>query len=351
MHRRLALASIVVFAAACGAVSGNGNGTTCAEPLMTCGDVCTNTDIDDDHCGDCDTVCAAGEACVGGTCTLDCQAGFTNCGGRCVDTDTDRDNCGGCGAAYTCSPGNICNGAGACELSCQIELTDCGGTCTNTNTDRLNCGGCGAAFACPDGYICNGAGACELTCVAGLTGCNGACVDTQTDERNCNFCGNPCAPGELCVAGVCQLPPHACTAMQAEHPGYTTVAMDVALCGNRYTNVNMPSACGPGWHVCRLSEWTARFPPGMPPLGTLTSWGAPQSARCMGGVWEADQPVSAMVWTDAVCDNPYNPWNNGKFLYADDGVTVMQGDGNCCSWDSSFFVTAQPDYYAVYCCN
>jgi hypothetical protein len=61
---------------------------------------------DRQHCGDCATVCADGEVCSTGRCTLSCQQGFTNCNGHCADLQSDRQECAGCGRA--------CNGTDIC---------------------------------------------------------------------------------------------------------------------------------------------------------------------------------------------------------------------------------------------
>lgn len=159
----------------------------------------------------------------------------------------------------------------------------------------------------------------------------------------------------------------ACAVLQAEHPQYTTIARDVALCGGNYTPDTMDEACHTGWHVCTEGEWLARYPIRIPDetsdvigptIGTLTSWGAPQSARCGGDVWQADVPDDTRTWNDTVCHDPedpsvasYNPWNDGKFLYADDGTTILQGNGQCCDWDTAFEATDETSGFAVYCCR
>jgi hypothetical protein len=142
-----------------------------------------------------------------------------------------------------------------------------------------------------------------------------------------------------------------CAVPEAEHPAFTTPARDAALCGNGYTSASIATACDAHFHVCRETEWHARYPEGASPAGTLTTWGAAQADRCAGGVWQADQPVSARTWDGNVCGDPYNPWNNGKFIVADDGTTILEGDGSWGDWDASFSATALTDGLAVYCCK
>lgn len=146
-----------------------------------------------------------------------------------------------------------------------------------------------------------------------------------------------------------------CAFQEAEHPSYTTPARDAALCGNTYTSANIDEACVPEYHVCREAEWHQRYPEGAAPGGTLTTWGASQAARCGGGVWEADRPLTADTWNGSVCpgsgNESYNPWNNGKFILSNDGLTILEGDGSWGDWDTSFSPTAETSGFAVYCCR
>jgi len=198
----------------------------------------------------------------------------------------------------------------------------------------------------------------------------------QSDRCVCNtgFDGD----GKACTAWVDEAR-RACTFLQAEHPGYTTIGRDVALCGGKYVPGDMATACRTGWHVCRKTEWLAKYPlvrpyrtmpsdPDLigPTLGALTSWGVAQSGRCGGGVWEASRPSSADTWGGSVCHDPddvgtdadgadYLPYNDGKFLFDDDGTTVLQGynamgEADCCSWDVSLGAPVSVEGYAVYCC-
>jgi hypothetical protein len=163
------------------------------------------------------------------------------------------------------------------------------------------------------------------------------------DETSCLW-----NPADFVIAGA------ACSVGQAEHPSYTTIAQDVALCGNNYDTADIASACGTGWHVCLLSEWNARYTPGVAPGGTLTSWGALQTERCAGGVWMAGAPLMCgqYIWSDTVCGNSsYNPWNSVKVLLANDGATILAGDGGHGSWDTTFGPASSTDRFAVYCCK
>ncbi len=95
-----------------------------------------------------------------------------------------------------------------------------GSECADLANDPANCGGWGYnGFACPAGQtcergVCSGASPecgigqlgryCNLDAGWTYQCCSGGCTDTNTDGNNCGYCGNACAPGQSCVAGVCQ---------------------------------------------------------------------------------------------------------------------------------------------------
>jgi hypothetical protein len=325
----------------------------CPSSQTKCGDLCVSTKTDNLNCGECGNACAAGSVCNGdGVCALSCQEGLVACGGTCTDPMTSRTHCGaksdctGENAGELCGDGEICDN-GECKASCADKLVACDGTCVDPKTDVLHCGA-GSDCSSEPGVTCSGGehaapacvdGGCRIVCDAGYADCDGVAA-------------NGCETQGICAG--------ACTFRDAEHPSYTTTAQDVALCGNYYDESNIASACAVGWHVCKLSEWKARYPAGQAPGGTLTTWGAPQSERCTGtaGMWEAGRPTNGDTWDEDVCIDPndasvasYNPWNDGKFLFDDDGSTILQGDGECCDWDSDFAPATITSGFAVYCCR
>jgi serine/threonine protein kinase len=119
-----------------------------------CGDQCVNLASDAAHCGACGQVCSSGEACVAGTCGLQCTAGFVDCDGQCVNLANNATHCGVCGRA--CSSGQGCV-TGACRLQCARGLVECGGTCVDVMSDPRHCGSCGSK--CP-GFLGLGEGSC-----------------------------------------------------------------------------------------------------------------------------------------------------------------------------------------------
>ncbi|AKF08205.1 Tryptophan synthase alpha chain [Sandaracinus amylolyticus] len=222
----------------------------CAPGTSMCGDICADTDSSRAHCGECGNACAAGEACLEGSCAIVCPGSQSACDGVCADLDSDRRHCGECGA--TCDAGELCVD-GACAVSCPSGQTLCGTTCVDTQSEPSHCGECGNA--CDAGEVCS-EGTCAATCSSGLTECDDACVDTNDDPSNCGACGNECATeadgaGGACIAGSCRTlcePGYGdCDADLTSATGNgceTAVSTDVTNCG----------ACG---NACDLANATA----------------------------------------------------------------------------------------------
>lgn len=142
----------LVFAIACASGSGDEASTDGSVPLDTfdvdtgpdggpgtdpdgclygytqCDEICIDTDTDENHCGDCDTVCAPDNAsgeCTDGTCGIGaCTTGYGDCNEDALDgCETVLDsapNCGACGE--TCERPNA---VGAC-VSGECVVDDCG---------------------------------------------------------------------------------------------------------------------------------------------------------------------------------------------------------------------------------
>lgn len=199
MHRHPVFASILLaLLTACTAAP-----VECADPQRLCAGACVDVSGDTAHCGACDQACAAGQACLLGSCTSVCPSGQELCGSECKSLSSDRQHCGACGSA--CPDGDVCS-QGQCALSCQAGLTACEGRCVNLQSDRAYCGSCDTY--CSAGRVCS-AGSCQTSCQAGLSNCSGSCVDTRYDPAHCGSCGAACpgyAHGEAyCRSGSCQL--------------------------------------------------------------------------------------------------------------------------------------------------
>jgi len=246
-------------------------------------------------------------------------------------------------------------GLGACGGSSADDAIACSGDVELTSSVE-HCGSCGTrCLDGPDGVATCEQGRCVLACTAGFADCDGqaetGCETPLSSAEHCGACGVTCGSAEACVNGACQLAA-ACAVPEAEHPSATTPGRDGALCGNRYTEENLSSACGVGWSVCTLTQWKERFSPGMRPGGALTSWGSPQSERATGH-WLAGAPGVERPWDcgPSLCDDGYTPYGDGKFLFDDTRSQVLVGDGGCCGWDLEFAPTPATDSFAVYCCK
>ena len=120
---------------------GGACGTACTGGKTVCADgICYDTQNFHDHCGDCNTACAANtEWCNSGHC---CTLDKMYCGGSCVDVQSDKANCGGCG--ITCSGGTpycakgVCTVAPSCANNAQWTPVNCTTTAWVWSSDRVN---------------------------------------------------------------------------------------------------------------------------------------------------------------------------------------------------------------------
>ncbi len=110
-------------------------GFGCPQGMDVCGDgICYDLQNHHDHCGDCNTACAADtEWCTQGHC---CGVGTEYCNGACTDVLTDAKNCGGCGV--TCGQGESCSNGACVKCGGYQALGGCwytsalGASCTTT---------------------------------------------------------------------------------------------------------------------------------------------------------------------------------------------------------------------------
>lgn len=106
-----------------GSTDGGDAGSPCPCDLgeQCCGDICVRPASDPDNCGGCGVVCAEGEVCADGSCSLVCEPPLERCGDRCVDTmGSDPDNCGGCGVS--CDTGICIEGVCSAGLPGHVVL-------------------------------------------------------------------------------------------------------------------------------------------------------------------------------------------------------------------------------------
>ncbi len=218
----------------CGIVCGGGStcaGGVCSCPTvrpLVCGTQCVDPATDIANCGACGRACPAGAngaaACVAGTCSFVCAAGYGDCdmlpANGCESLlRSDPANCGACGR-----PCSFPNATGVCSTGSCV-MTACGPSFANCDGDPTNgcevdvrvtaghCGGCGLACSLANATSVCAASACAVSsCTAGHADCDaratdGCEVDTQTDLANCGTCGNICPTrvnaSRTCAGGVC----------------------------------------------------------------------------------------------------------------------------------------------------
>lgn len=293
--------SCVDGACACGSTAGGvatgkacSNGTSCCgdpescvadtlanpNPLCSCGgvtcqagqaccelttpqgpvDTCVIASQDPLNCGACGNVCAPGQACKSGTCTLNCPSDQLACDGKCVDPQTDPGYCG----ATTCTNGSVCNAgqvcsSGVCASRCGINLY-CGGSCVDPRSDPNYCGAtnCSNGATCTSGQLCIN-GVCEERCGPGKLFCNGSCVDPGIDPSRCGATncsnGDVCVAGETCSAGSC-----ACSTDFASCDGNDTNGCEAYLpldddnCGSCGTDCGIGGQCCDGSCIDILND-------------------------------------------------------------------------------------------------
>ncbi|MBI4702653.1 MAG: hypothetical protein HY744_16145 [Deltaproteobacteria bacterium] len=190
---------------------GSATPNCCPAPTL-----CTNLQTDEQNCGVCGTVCAAGRTC--------------GPPGACRDLARDEGNCGTCGNA--CLSGAACCG-GVCTpgaVGC-TSSADCGGTEQMCNLAT----GCCMLFApgTPGmGQPCKSDADCEAlpTDVEHPKCCFGTCYKKLGGVHMCTSCGDDC----------CKIP---------TLPGYTAGCCNASSC----MSIQDPAACqdGPGaWASC-----------------------------------------------------------------------------------------------------
>src|SRR5512139_316892 len=117
MNRALILSLSLAFVASCGG-SKSDPAPSCTTGLTLCGSVCVDLQLDDAHCGTCDTACAGDRTCAAGVCEISCGADHAVCGDVCVAYLTDSNNCGGC--APPLGTGKVCAVDFGADYACEV---------------------------------------------------------------------------------------------------------------------------------------------------------------------------------------------------------------------------------------
>lgn len=173
----------------------------CSPDEDCCPDVgCVNTQ-DDSYCGGC-VVCSPGKVCVDGRC--ECREGLTLCGEICRDTNRDENNCGGCNQRCASPHRPDC----------------CDGQCVNTRVHRPHCGRCNNP--CQINEVC-GDGVCRCARACCHANSSGICVMPPTCcPEPCSACvwdGVTCLRWrDGIVGGYCDEIPWECQVVQQYCP-------------------------------------------------------------------------------------------------------------------------------------
>jgi hypothetical protein len=150
-------------------------GGECLAGLSECKGDCFDLKADAEHCGSCDVRCGRGIACIDGFCggrppVVDGSIPDAQPDGTISDARNDSDvacmppfntesQCGDCNTK--CKSGEAClirDGGFACGPPCTPPLVPCEGKCVDTQIDPENCGICGkfcVSFLCGTG-VCQG---------------------------------------------------------------------------------------------------------------------------------------------------------------------------------------------------
>lgn len=190
---------------------------TCKPPARKCGKLCLEVLSDPANCGSCGRVCAAGEGCVDGTCTLQCPPGQNPCDAECISENS-------CCANSECDSTGECTVAACLENTCTVlnrpdatscELGECrNGACTTCIARRDAC--LGDSQCC--GYTLGG-----IYCLSNLHVDRIACSDEglhccgfwrTSCEGDCDCCGGfECRGGQCCgsVGTICGISSDCCS--------------------------------------------------------------------------------------------------------------------------------------------
>ncbi|MBI5528785.1 MAG: choice-of-anchor D domain-containing protein [Deltaproteobacteria bacterium] len=274
----------------------SGTGSDCPAGLGDCDgdpahDCETNLATSLDHCGDCETSCAAPNAtpaCGAAGCVISsCDEGFKNCNGVFGDgceagVEDDPQNCGYCGNKCSYPNGVMTCDASSCVFDhCNPGWLNCDGSdsngCeTNSQADPKHCGDCPVECTVAHGKPrCTGGACGVLSCDPGWDDCAGGYGDgcetnTDTNPARCGSCAKACSVangtagcvGGSCTVAYCNLGRGDCaggyadgcetdTAQNIDHCGKCnnpcTVANGTAGCA---ANTCVVASCNPGFGDC-----------------------------------------------------------------------------------------------------
>ncbi|HKP58095.1 MAG TPA: hypothetical protein VJV78_15290 [Polyangiales bacterium] len=231
--------------------SGECKFVACKPTFADCGAGCISLSDNPQHCGACNSPCAAPNKCAGGRCSAaQCAANMADCDGNasngCEADLTSAGNCGACGVKcgpYAQAQGG-CN-AGQCAItSCNAAYANCDGQRDNgceTNLGSVeDCGSCGndcAALPRVTGAQCSAGKCASLVCEAGWGDCDGrsdnGCEQPLNTNDHCGSCSGTCNPAHAagsCSTGSCKIA--SCSAGYDDCAGGVADGCEAALNGN-----------------------------------------------------------------------------------------------------------------------
>ncbi|MCG8556515.1 MAG: DNRLRE domain-containing protein [Proteobacteria bacterium] len=216
-----------------------------------------DTQNDARHCGRCQQACAPGQQCSAGLCVLQplsCPPGWADCDGdrnnQCeTNIQSDTRHCGNCGTV--CLAGQLCS-TGRCTaqpILCTDGYANCDGNPANhcevaLARDPAHCGSCG--IPCAPDALCYDGSCLPVMCPPGLANCDGDRIceaNVWMDPAHCGGCGTVCAPSQRCQMGTCTDNPLVCEA--------NTANCDLVWANGCETDLaNNPEHCGACMRQC-----------------------------------------------------------------------------------------------------
>jgi hypothetical protein len=188
---------LALFAEGCG-LSNALVGGTCAAGYVQCGDQCIAVASDQNNCGACGNVCAAGSACIEGTCE-GADGDASGDAGVPDDAQGSGDAAGDAGGNADVVVDVVVGGeTGGDDGSANDGGTGDGGTGDGGTGD----GGTGDGSGDDSSGDASADAPPPLVCVQGLTVCGAQCVDLSNDALNCGACANACG-SEICENSQC----------------------------------------------------------------------------------------------------------------------------------------------------
>jgi len=258
------------------------------------------------------------------------------CPSGCADTTTDLSNCGACGTTCTTTFKNVaaaCVG-GTCSYPCAAGFARCTlptGDCeTNVASDNNNCGGCG--HVCPaqstNATTSCEQGQCVLHCQAGWADCDGVfdngCETNLDTGANCGACAAACP---TCVAQTCCTPTSFAACASPVQIGALAVGQTVTYTGNLPASVSAAGDSTPNANWLVVTFAGSNADPNYHPHITLTSTGGAFSFSVFTDCTGAAAPVACGDGTPTTGLTQWEVFNSGGFIPTNPGAVPPPAAG------------------------